>query len=167
MVSPSSSLSLKHRKEKKTNLKLGFKSNNNPWIQQLQPNLNKVETQISKIMTHNYIDKISEPKPKSQPNFFFHQLRREKTQRRSTITQRQNSNPYFLASNTKLNIDFLMLSKKPNSKLKSQIDEQNPRSETTNSHGFREKERERESWVFGQGWEREGRVFSLRELGFG
>ena len=26
---------------------------------------------------------------------------------------------------------------------------------------------ERESWVFGQGWEREGRVFGLRELGFG
>ena len=54
-----------------------------------------------------------------------------------------------------------MLSKKPNSKLKSQIDEQNPRSETTNSHGFRERERgrERESWVFGHG-------FRERELGF-
>ena len=37
-----------------------------------------------------------------------------------------------------------MLSKKPNSKLKSQINEQNPRSKTTNSHGFRERERERE-----------------------
>ena len=46
---------------------------------------------------------------------FFHQLRRDKTQRHSTITQRQNSNPNFLAPNTKLNIDFLMLSKKPNS----------------------------------------------------
>ena len=52
-----------------------------------------------------------------------------------------------------------MLSKKPNSKLKSQIDEQNPRSETTNSHGFKERERERESWVFGHG-------FRERELGF-
>ena len=93
--------------------------------------------------------------------FFFHQLRREKTQRRSTITQRQNSNPYFLASNTKLNIDFLMLSKKPNSKLKSQIDEQNPRSETTNSHGFREKERERERVGFSAKVEREKAGFSV------
>ena len=62
-----------------------------------------------------------------------------------------------------------MLSKKPNSKLKSQIDEQNPRSETTNSHEFREKERERESWVFGHGFrERESWVFrQLREKGLG
>ena len=51
--------------------------------------------------------------------FFFQQLHRDKTQRHSTITQRQNSNLDFLAPNTKLNIDFLMLSKKPNSKLKS------------------------------------------------
>ena len=127
-----------------------------------------METQISKIITHNYIEKFQNPNPKLNP-VFFHQLRRDKTQRHSTITQRQNSNPDFLAPNTKLNIDFLMLSKKPKSKLKSQIDEQNPRSETTNSHEFREKERERESWVFGHGFrERESWVFrQLRERGLG
>ena len=62
-----------------------------------------------------------------------------------------------------------MLSEKPKSKLKSQIDEQNPRSETTNSHEFREKERERESWDFSHGFrERESSpstetTFTLRE----
>ena len=70
-----------------------------------------------------------------------------------------------MAPNTKLNIDFLMLSKKPKSKLKSQIDEQNPRSETTNSHGFREKERERESWVFRQLREK-GLGFRSKRVGF-
>ena len=62
-----------------------------------------------------------------------------------------------------------MLSKKPNSKLKSQIDEQNPRSETTNSHGFRERERERERVGFlamGLEREREGRVFRSKRVGF-
>ena len=58
-----------------------------------------------------------------------------------------------------------MLSKKPKLKLKSQIDEQNPRSETTNSHGFREKERERESWVFRQLREK-GLGFRSKRVGF-
>ena len=36
--------------------------------------------------------------------------------------------------NTILNPNFPMLSEKPDTKLKSQINEQNPRLETTNSH---------------------------------
>ena len=66
------------------------------------------------------LKKFQNPNPKLNP-VFFHQLRRDKTQRHSTITQRQNSNPDFWAPNTKLNTDFLMLSKKPNTKLKTQI----------------------------------------------
>ena len=85
-----------------------------------------------------------EPKPKSQPSFF-QQLHRDKTQRHSTITQRQNSNPNFLAPDTKLNPDFLMLFEKPNTKLKTQ--NSNPKlmnktqdPKTINNHGFRERE---------------------------
>ena len=93
----------------------------------LKTQINKVKTQINKNHNpqtqrhaHNYKDKILESKPKTQPSFF-QQLHRDKTQRHSTITQRQNSNPDFWAPNTKLNTDFLMLSKKPNTKLKTQI----------------------------------------------
>ena len=73
----------------------------------------------------------------------------------NNYTNNKTENLDFLSLNTKLNTDFLMLSEKPNTKLKSQINEQNPRSETTNSHGFRE----RESLFFGHG-------FRERELGF-
>ena len=76
-----------------------------------------------------------------------------KTQRHLTITQRhstrfsyalkpntktQNSNPNFglhAQPNTILNPYFLMFFEKPNTKLKSQINEQNPILETTNNHG--------------------------------
>ena len=92
--------------------------------------INKVKTQINKNHNpqtrrhaHNYKDKILEPKPKTQPSFF-QQLHREKTQKHSTITQRQNLNPDFSASNTKLNLDFLRLSEEPNTKLKTQIPNQ-------------------------------------------
>ena len=51
----------------------------------LKTQINKVKTQINKNHNsqtqrhaHNYKDKISEPKPKTQPNFF-QQLHRDKT----------------------------------------------------------------------------------------
>ena len=52
-------------------------------------------------------------------------------------TKTQNSNLDFRPHaqlNTILNPCFPMFSEKPNTKLKSQINEQNPRLETTNSH---------------------------------
>ena len=92
--------------------------------------INKVKTHINKNHNpqtrrhaHNYKDKILEPKPKTKPSFF-QQLHREKTQKHSTITQRQNSNSDFLAPNTKLNPDFLRLFEEPNTKLKTQIPNQ-------------------------------------------
>ena len=66
-----------------------------------------------------------ELKPKTQPSFF-QQLHRDKTQRHSTITQRQNSNPDSSTPNTKLNLDYLRHSEKPNTKLKTQ--NSNPKS---------------------------------------
>ena len=128
----------------------------------LKTQINKLKTQINKNHNpqtqrhaHNYKDKILESKPKTQPSFF-QQLHRDKTQRHSTITQRQNS--------TQIILGFLR-NQTQNSKLKSQINEQNPRSKTTNNHRFREKERERAGFLV-MGLEREGRVFGQRGLGF-
>ena len=118
----------------------------------LKTQINKVKSQINKNHNpqtqrhaHNYKDKILESKPKTQPSFF-QQLHRGKTQRHLTITQRQNS--------TQIILGFLR-NQTQNSKLKSQINEQNPRSETTNNHRFREKERERAGFLV-MGLEREG-----------
>ena len=127
----------------------------------LKTQINKVKTQINKNHNpqtqrhaHNYKDKILESKPKTQPSFF-QQLHRDKTQRHSTITQRQNS--------TQIILGFLR-NQTQNSKLKSQINEQNLRSETTNNHTFREKERE--SWVFGHGLRERGLSFWPERVGF-
>ena len=126
----------------------------------LKTQINKVKTQINKNHNpqtqrhaHNYKDKILESKPKTQPSFF-QQLHRDKTQRHSTITQRQNS--------TQIILGFLR-NQTQNSKLKSQINEQNPRSKTTNNHRFREKERE--SWVFGHGLRERGLSFWPERVG--
>ena len=60
------------------------------------------------------------------------QLHKDKTQTQIFGLQTQNSTQIFLC---------FLRNQTQNSKLKSQIDEKNPRSETTNSHSFRERER--------------------------
>ena len=108
------------------------------------------------------------------------QLHKDKTQTQIFPPQTQNSTQTILG---------LLRNQTQNSKLKTQINEQNPRSETINNHRFRERElgfwpwvqRERaeflakESWVFGQNLEREkagfltmniGNLERQRELGF-
>ena len=63
--------------------------------------INKNHNPQTQRHAQNYQAKILEPKPKTQPNFF-QQLHRDKIQRHSTITQRQNSNLDFSVLNTKL-----------------------------------------------------------------
>ena len=144
---------------------------------QQKPKSTRRKPRSTKIITHKHKDmptitktKFWNPNPKLNPVFFnnyietklkdIQQLHKDKTQIQ-----------IFLAPDTKLNLDFLMLFEKPNTKLKTQ--NSNPKlmnktqdPKTINNHGFRE----RESWVFSHGFREIGLSFwprfRERELGF-
>ena len=129
----------------------------------MKTQVNKNHNPQTQRHAHNYKDKILEPKPKSQPSFF-QQLHRDKTQRHSTIIQRQNSNPNFWPTNTKLNPNFLIERERERWVFGHGFRE---RESWVFGHGFRERERvgfAKESWVFGQGLEIEKVGFSTMNL---
>ena len=129
----------------------------NPWLPHCRvccclskPKSTRWKPRSTKIITHKHKDmptitktKFWNPNPKLNPVFFnnyiekklknIQQLHRDKTQTQIFQPQTQNSTQIFLG---------FLRNQTQYSKLKSQINEQNPRSKTTNNHRFRERERE-------------------------